>query len=177
MPLKDRDIAILTLLVAIGGLMFTVSSSSSDLEHFTFTPPNEINQYSKNSFNFKVHNYGDDSGSYILQASSEEFLVKIDSALHPEYSHDSSIKSNIDADDDDEEVWRVDVIANKTNLPNNASFKFTYYDTSPPIFKKEDTWLFLYEIDDSQRNLKYNFVNMTYDSKTFIMLGNLKFDI
>ncbi|WP_321429363.1 hypothetical protein [uncultured Methanolobus sp.] len=176
MPLTEKDIAIIGVIVAVFSLMFSVVSSSPELEHFTFTPPNEINQYSGNSFNFKVHNYGDDSGSYILQASSEELLVKIDSSLHPEYSHDSSIKSNIDADDDDEEVWKIYVMTNKTNLPTNATFKFTFYDTSSSIIK-QDTWLFFYERDDSQRYQKYNYVNTTYDSKKIIMIGNLKFNI
>lgn len=161
---RKELISIIAILAVLLGIFYPYNAN---LQDNTFAPPTEITDSYGNYFNFKVHNYGEKSASYTLEVSSEEFLVKIDSALNPEYEHYGSIRSFLE--DEEASNWKINIKANESNLPPKASVKFTYTDTSNIIFKDESTWNLFYEQDGSQ---KYHFINQSSNKRRFIALGN-----
>ena len=169
MDSTERNIAIIGIiaLIAIG-----LYSYSPNLQPFAFVPPPEIEPNHENYFNFIVHNYGEKSGSYKLDASSEDFLIKIDSSIDSEYKHDFLINTYIDNGDDNKNTWKVNIKANESNLSPNASVKFSYLDTSLPIYTEKYTWNLFYELDESQKYQKYYFINQTF--RKSIVLVNME---
>lgn len=167
MDSTERNIAIIGIIVVIIGIFY---SYSTNLQPFGFDSPPEIKQNHENYFDFKVHNYGDKSGSYKLEVSSEDFLIKMDTSIDTKYEHSYSIKTHIE--DEDDQTWRIHIKLNDSNLPPNASVRFSYVDTSPIIFKEKYTWNLFYERDDSQRDPKYHFINQTVNFRKFIVYGN-----
>lgn len=162
---KD-NIAVITLIAIIIGIFYPYSTN---IQPFQFDPPSEIEQNHGNYFAFKVHNYGDKSGSYKLEISSEDFLIKIETSTNSEYKQNDFIRTYIEDEEDD--TWKIYIKLNESNLPPNASVRFSYLDTSPIIFKEKYTWNLFYELDDSQKYPKYHFIDQT-SSRKFIVLGN-----
>lgn len=164
--MDSKDIiAIMGVLVVIVGIL---DPYSTDLQPFTFDSPPEIELNHGNYFDFKVHNYGDKSGSYKLEVSSEDFLIKIKTVIDSEYKQNDVIKTHIE--DGGDHTWKIYIKANESNLSPNASVKFSYLDTSPIIFKEKYTWNLFYELDESKKYQKYHFINQNFSK--FIVLGN-----
>lgn len=172
MSLTQRNIMILGLIVTIAIGLYPYSSN---LAFFQFTPPTDVNYNSGSSFTFKLHNYGEKAGLYEIQISSEEFLVKIGNSLNQDYKHEDTAWTYIE--DGDDHSHRVYLKASESNLPINATVKFTYLDKSPFIFKKSFVWDFYYELDDSGRYKKYTLRNETSYTTDFIIINNNDFYI
>ena len=163
---RKEFISIMAILVVVLGIFYPYQA---DIQFFTFDSPSEITQTGNDHFSFKVHNYGDKSGSYKLEASSEVFLVKTISSLNRGYEHEFSINTHIE--DEQDGNWNIYIKANKSDLQPNANVEFSYIDTSSKIFKK-DTWNLFYELEESQISPRYNFINKTSTHIEYIVLGN-----
>jgi hypothetical protein len=165
----ERNIAIIGI-IAIVVLGFY--SYSPDLEYYSFNPPSEISYTSNDYFNFHVHNYGEKSGSYKLEASSENLLLKIGQFSSRGYLYDDSINKYIEDEDDD--IWNIRIKSNKSDLLPNTSLEFSYIDTSPMIFSKKHTWNFSYELEDPRIDQTYNYINEKTTYNRYIVFGELE---
>ena len=165
---KNQGITIiLSLLVAsvtIWGITYTYSP---DLIYTEFNPPDTISNY-ENILRFKLTNYGEKTGTYLLSfsASSDDILFSKNRSPSDEYENNITLYYKLGSGKD--VAYNFKFKANNSVKNSNVTVTFTYIDASPWILKKASIYEYDYELNE---NNNYQLQDEKLYKKTILIIN------
>jgi len=153
-------LAICLIVATVWGIAYT---NSADLVRTEFYPPDTISNLG-NTLTFKLTNYGDKSGTYILLLSSSSNTIQFSKS--DDYENNISLRYNLGPDKDI--TYNFKLKTNNSNIKPNETVTFIYIDASPLIFEKELIYTYYYELNE---NNNYRLIDEKVDKKRILIIN------